>query len=142
MKYLLDTCVISELITKNPDPHVVAFVDSLEPDDVFLSVITIGEIVKGIEKLPTSKRKQELHTWLQEDLFIRFDNKILSLDTNILMEWGKLTARAEAAGRPMPAIDSLIAATVLTHELTLSTRNVGDFETAEIEIVNPWSLDE
>ena len=142
MKYLLDTCVISELITKNPDPHVVAFVDSLEPDDVFLSVITIGEIVKGIEKLPTSKRKQELHTWLQEDLFIRFDNKILSLDTNILMEWGKLTARAEAAGRPMPAIDSLIAATVLTHELTLITRNVGDFETAEIEIVNPWSLDE
>ena len=142
MKYLLDTCVISELITKNPDPHVVAFADSLEPDDVFLSVITIGEIVKGIEKLPTSKRKQELHTWLQEDLFIRFDNKILSLDTNILMEWGKLTARAEAAGRPMPAIDSLIAATVLTHELTLITRNVGDFETAEIEIVNPWSLDE
>ena len=139
MKYLLDTCVISELVTKSPDPNVVEFVDALEPDDVFLSVITIGEIVKGIEKLPTSKRKQELHAWLQEDLLIRFDGKILSLDTNILMVWGKLSAQVEAAGKPMPAIDSLIAATVLVYELTLITRNVGDFETAGIEIVNPWN---
>ena len=141
MKYLLDTCVISELITKNPDPHVVAFVDSLESDNVFLSVITIGEMVKGIEKLSTSKRKRELHTWLQEDLLIRFDGKILSLDTDVMLEWGKLTALVEAAGKPMPAIDSLIAATVLTHELTLITRNVGDFESANIEIVNPWNVE-
>ena len=142
MKYLLDTCVISELVTKAPNPHVVRFIDSLEPDNVFLSVITIGEIVKGIEKLPTSKRKRNLHTWLQEDLLIRFDDKIFSLDINILTEWGKLTARAETAGKPMSAIDSLIAATVLAYELALITRNVGDFESAGIEIINPWKLDE
>ena len=140
MKYLLDTCVISELVTKTPDTKVVAFVDSLEPDDVFLSVITIGEIVKGIEKLPTSKRKQTLHTWLQEDLLVRFDGKILSLDTDVMLEWGKLIARVEAVGNPMPAIDSLIAATVLGHEMTLITRNVNDFKVAAIEIVNPWEF--
>jgi len=142
MKYLLDTCVISELVTKTPNPHVVGFVDSLEPENVFLSVITIGEIMKGIEKLPSSKRKQELHTWLQEDLLVRFDSKIFPLDTDVLLEWGKLTARAEAAGKPMPAIDSLLTATVLTHELTLITRNVSDFATAGVEIVNPWAFDE
>lgn len=141
MKCLLDTCVISELVTKSPDPDVVEFVDSLEPDNVFLSAITVGEIIKGIEKLPSSKRKQELHAWLQEDLLIRFDNKIISLDIRVLIEWGKLTARVETAGKPMPAIDSLIAATVLTHELTLITRNVSDFEAAGIEIVNPWSME-
>jgi predicted nucleic acid-binding protein len=140
MKYLLDTCVISELVTKTPNPNVVAFVDSLETDGVFLSVITIGEIVKGIEKLPASKRKQELRTWLQEDLLARFDAKILSLDTGVMLEWGKLIARVEAAGKPMPAIDSLIAATVLTHEMILVTRNVSDFDAAGIEIVNPWGM--
>jgi len=142
MKYLLDTCVISELVTKAPNPLVVGFVDSLEPDDVFLSVITIGEIVKGIEKLSTSNRKRESHIWLQEDLLIRFDGKIFSLDTNILMEWGKLTAQVEAVGKPMPAIDSLIAATVRMYELTLITRNVDDFEPAGIEIVNPWEMED
>ena len=142
MKYLLDTCVISELVTKTPNPQVVGFVDSLQPDDVFLSVITIGEIMKGIEKLPRSVRKGELRTWLHEDLLVRFDGRIFPLDTDVLMEWGKLTALTEAAGNPMPAIDSLLAATVLTHELTLITRNVSDFERAGIEIVNPWDFDE
>jgi len=141
MKYLLDTCVISELVTKNPNPHVVAFIDALDPEDVFLSVITIGEIVKGIEKLTASKRKQNLHTWLNEDLLVRFDGKMIHIDTDVVKEWGKLMAHAEAAGRPMPAIDSLIAATVLTHDLALITRNVNDFESTEIEIVNPWNMD-
>lgn len=141
MKCLLDTCVISELVAKTPNPHVVGFVDSLEPDDVFLSVITIGEIMKGIEKLPNSKRKQDLHAWLQEDLLVRFDGRIFPLDTDVLLEWGKLSARVEAAGKPMPAIDSLLAATVLAYELTLITRNVSDFEAASIEIVNPWSME-
>ena len=138
MKYLLDTCAISELVAKQPNPKVVEFVDTLDPDDIYLSVITIGEIAKGIEKLPKSKRKQELQTWLKEDLLIRFDGKIVSLDTDVLMEWGALTARLESSGRTMPAIDSLIAATVLTNQFTLVTRNVDDFEDTGIEIVNPW----
>jgi len=139
MKYLLDTCVISELVTKKPNPKVVEFVDSLDPDDVFLSVITIGEIVKGIEKLAKSKRKQKLDNWLKEDLLARFDGKIVPLDIDVLIEWGTLTARVESKGKPMPAIDSLIAATIATHKMTLVTRNVEDFASAGIEIVNPWA---
>jgi predicted nucleic acid-binding protein len=138
MKALLDICVISELVTKQPNSNVVAFVDNLDPDDVYLSVITVGEIIKGIEKLPDSRRKTELRDWLQDDLMARFHGNILPLDTDVIVEWGVLIARLEAAGKPMPAIDSLIAATLLAHKMTLVTRNVSDFEAAAIEIVNPW----
>jgi predicted nucleic acid-binding protein len=138
MKYLLDTCVISELVAKSPNPKVVNFIDSLDSDDVFLSVITIGEIAKGVEKLPKSKRKQELHTWLRENLIVRFDRRIIPLETEVMMDWGIMVARLETAGITLPAIDSLIAATTSTHTLTLVTRNVGDFSGTGIEIVNPW----
>jgi predicted nucleic acid-binding protein len=138
MKYLLDTCVISEIVSKQPNPKVVEFVDSLDPDDVYLSVITIGEIAKGIEKLPKSKRKQELHAWLAEDLLVRFDGKIIPLGTDVLLKWGILNARLESVGKMLPAMDSLIAATAVVHDLILITRNVNDFENTGIEIVNPW----
>jgi predicted nucleic acid-binding protein len=138
MKYLLDTCVISEIVSKQPNPKVVEFVDSLDPDDVYLSVITIGEIAKGIEKLPKSKRKQELHAWLTEDLLVRFDGKIIPLGTDVLLKWGILNARLESVGKMLPAMDSLIAATAVVHDLILITRNVNDFENTGIEIVNPW----
>ena len=138
MKYLLDTCVISELVAKQPNPKVVEFVDSLDSDDIYLSVITIGEIAKGTEKLSKSKRKQELQTWLREDLLVRFDGKIVLLDMEVLMEWGILAAKLEATGYTMPAMDSLIAATVLAHQFTLVTRNVDDFDGTGVEIVNPW----
>ena len=138
MKYLIDTCIISELVAKHPNPKVVEFVDSLDSGDVYLSVITIGEIAKGVEKLPKSKRKQELHSWLKEDLLVRFDGRIIPLDTDILMEWGILIARLESTGITLPAIDSLIAATTLTYKLTLVTRNVNDFDGADVRIINPW----
>ena len=138
MKALLDTCVISELVSRQPNSKVVEFVDSLDMEDTFLSAITIGEIVKGIEKLPRSRRKTDLQTWLRDDLLVRFEGNIVGLDTNVMIEWGRLTARLEAAGKTMPAIDSLIAATTLAKEMTLITRNVADFEDANIVIVNPW----
>ena len=138
MKVILDTCVISELVTKKPNPQVVAFVDALDSDDIYLSVITIGEIIKGIEKLADSPRKVELRRWLQDDLLARFQGRVLPLDTDTIVEWGMLTARAESNGKPMPAIDSLIAATALTNKMTLVTRNVGDFDAAGMEIANPW----
>jgi predicted nucleic acid-binding protein len=138
MKILLDTCVISELVTKKPNPKVVEFVDGLDGDDIYLSVITIGEIIKGIEKLTASRRKQELNAWLNDDLLTRFQGKIIPLDTEILLAWGTLTAHLETAGQKMPVIDSLIAATVLAHGLTLVTRNVDDFEAAGVVIINPW----
>ena len=138
MKVLLDTCIISELVAKQPNPKVVEFVDSLDPDDIYLSVITIGEITKGIEKLPNSKRKRELHTWLKEDLLARFQGKIIPLDVDVLTEWGVLTARLESAGKPLPAIDALIVATALAHEFRLVTRNTADFSAATVEMINPW----
>jgi toxin FitB len=138
MKVLLDTCVISEFVARKPDLKIVEFLDALDSDDVYLSVITIGEIIKGIEKLPDSHRKTELRVWLQDDVLARFSGKILPLDTDVIVEWGMLTARAEIAGKPIPTVDSLIAATVIANKLSLVTRNVRDFEAAGIEIVNPW----
>lgn len=138
MKAVLDTCVISEFIVKQPNQKVVEFLDSLDTDDAYLSVITIGEIIKGIEKLPASRRKTELRDWLQDDLLTRFQGKILPLDTDVIVEWGMLVARTELAGKAMPAVDSLIAATALANKMTLVTRNASDFEAAGIEIVNPW----
>ena len=138
MKVLLDTCVISELVSKQPNPKVVEYVDLLDSEDVYLSVITIGEIVKGIERLPKSRRKTDLQTWLKDDLLIRFEGKVVSLDTDILIEWGALTARLESMGKPIPAIDSLIAATALAKKMTLVTRNVSDFEETDVELMNPW----
>jgi len=138
MKALLDTCVISELVSKKPNPKVVEYVDLLDPEDVYLSVITIGEIVKGIEKLPKSRRKTDLQNWLKDDLLVRFEGNVVALDTDILIEWGALIARLESAGKTMPAIDSLLAATALAKKMTLVTRNVNDFDETDVEIVNPW----
>jgi toxin FitB len=138
MKYLLDTCVISELLAKHPNPDVVNFVDSLDPENVFLSVITVGEIAKGIKKLSASKRKKELEAWLRDELLVRFDENIVPLDINVLIRWGELSANLEGIGITLPAMDSLIAATVLAHQMTLVTRNESDFENTGIEIGNPW----
>jgi len=138
MKLLLDTCVISDLVAKKPNPAVVKWVDTQNDEDVYLSVITIGEIVKGIEKLPESRRKQELHAWLKHDLLARLQGRILTLDIDVLVEWGMLTAKMERVGRPLPAIDSLIVATASVNHCTLVTRNVSDFEGTGIAIINPW----
>ncbi len=139
MKYLLDTCVISELVAKQPSANVLEWIDSVDPDGVYLSVITIGEITKGIEKLPNSRRKQELSDWLENELLIRFQENLIELDVSILTQWGKLNARLETKGETMPAIDSLIAASALDRELILVTRNVSDFEGTGVEILNPWN---
>lgn len=138
MKYLLDTCVISELVAKQPNPQVLKWIDSIDADGVYISVITVGEITKGIEKLPNSKRRQELSDWLENELLIRFQDNLIELDVNILIQWGKLNARLELDGQRAPAIDSLIAATALEHGLILITRNESDFAGTGVEILNPW----
>ena len=138
MKYLLDTSVLKELISKQPNPNVVDFVDSHEHEDMFLSAITVGEIAKAIALLPNSPRKRELQQWLKDDLLIRFEGKIISLDSDIFIRWGELTAKLEAIGVLRPAIDSLIAATVLTHHMVLVTVDEDGFSDMEIEVVNPW----
>jgi predicted nucleic acid-binding protein len=138
MTFLLDTCVISELVAKQPNPRVVQWVDSIDEDKLFLSAITIGEIKKGIEKLAESSRKSALAEWLEGDLLIRFADRILAIDIPVMLVWGQLTAELEKQGRRMPAIDSLIAATCLQGRLDLVTRNESDFVHSGIMIVNPW----
>lgn len=110
MKYLLDTNVISELISRRPDPKVVAWIDGLDPDAVYLSVITIGEIQKGVEKLTDTQRRRTIQEWLHNDLLLRFQGRIIPITTSVAITWGKLTAALERDGRSLPAIDSLVAA--------------------------------
>lgn len=140
MNYLLDTNVISELVAKSPHANVVAWIDALEPDNVYLSVITIGELSKGIERLPDSPRKTTLRNWLTTDLLLRFRDRILALDVDVMLTWGTLTGQLERAGRPLRAIDSLIAALALHYGYTLVTRNQSDFEATGVQLVNPWNL--
>jgi len=138
MKYLLDTCVISELVAKKTNPKVINWIDSIDPDSAYLSVITIGEIRKGIEKLPDSRRKTTLHSWLIEELLARFSGRILPIDTEVVLMWGQLIGSLESDGKKMAAIDSLIAATALYNHCSLVTRNETDFKHTGIAIINPW----
>jgi predicted nucleic acid-binding protein len=138
MTFLLDTCVISELVAKQPNLHVVEWVDNMDEGKLFLSVITIGEIKRGIEKLAESSRRSALAEWLEGDLLIRFADRVLPIDIPAMLVWGQLTANLEQHGRRMPAIDSLIAATCLHGRLDLVTRNESDFAHSGVTIVNPW----
>jgi tRNA(fMet)-specific endonuclease VapC len=138
MTLLLDTCVISELVAKQPNPRVVQWVDNIAEDKLFLSAITIGEIKRGIEKLTDSSRKSALAEWLEGDLLIRFTDRILPINIPVMLVWGQLIANLEKQGRPMPAIDSLIAATCLQGRFDLVTRNESDFVHSGVTVINPW----
>jgi predicted nucleic acid-binding protein len=141
VRYLLDTNVVSELIAREPDPRVVRWVDDLDPHGVYLSVVTVGELQKGIEKLPDSRRKTDLRGWLEGDLLVRFDGRMLVLDVGAMLAWGAMMGRLERAGRPLPAMDSIIAALALHHDCTLATRNEADFEGTGVRVANPWRQD-
>jgi toxin FitB len=138
MSYVLDTNVISELIAKQPNPKVIAWLDNLDPTTLYLTVITIGEIRKGIEKLPASKRRDSVKDWLEMDLLLRFQGKTLDITTEVMLVWGELTGRLENEGKPISAIDSLIAAIVLQKNYSLVTRNDSDFQYTGVRIINPW----
>jgi len=138
MNYVLDTNVISELISKQPNKKVVEWLDRLDPNTIYLSVITIGEIRKGIEKLPPSKRRDAVKEWLEVDLLLRFQGRILEITTEVMLIWGELTGRLENEGRPITAIDSLIAAIALQGNYCLVTRNEHDFQHTGVTIINPW----
>ncbi len=138
MNYILDTNVISELVAPRPNLKVIAWIQSIDPNQVYLSVIAIGELQKGIEKLPDSERKDILDRWLREDLLVRFENHLLILDVETMIIWGKLNARLEAIGRPISAIDSLMAASAARWQYTLVTRNTLHFEQAGVPLLNPW----
>jgi len=138
MNYLLDTCVISELIKKNPSQKVIKWVLTTEEPRIFISVLTIGEIHKGIEKLPESKKKEKLHKWVNYDLKERFRNRIIDFDLQTATVWGKIQAQSELLGKGMSAIDGLIVATGISYDLTVVTRNIKDMEISGATLLNPW----
>jgi len=141
MSYLIDTCCISELVKKKPNPNVVKWFSDHDELSMFLSVITFGELRKGIEKLPDSSKKKELNRWVKEDLKHRFKNRILSINLEEVNKWGEILAIAEKSGNPLPAIDSLIAATAQVHDLSVVTRNTQYLEGSEVEVINPWNYE-
>jgi toxin FitB len=136
--YLLDTCTISEFVVKQPDPKVLDWFTNQPPETVYLSVITIGEITKGIQKLPLSRRQTELEAWLEEVL-VEFQQRIFGVDLATMVLWGELTGRLEPQGRMLPTLDSLIAAIALQHDLAVVTRNEKDFAGTGVAIFNPWN---
>ncbi len=138
MKVLLDTCVLSELRRPNGHPRVRQAVGVLDDENIFLSVISVGEIFKGIALLRESPKKRALETWLQT-LERSYADRVLPIDLETSRTWGELTAAAQKAGRALHAADGLIAATALRHGLRVMTRNTADFERTGVLLLNPWA---
>lgn len=138
MKFLLDTCFISELIKKEPNPQVLLWLENQDETALYLSVLTIGELQKGISKLPEGPKKSELQGWVSNDLVARFEGRLLSIDAEAAAAWGRLLGTAERQGKKLPVMDSLIAATAITHNLTVVTRNNRDLERCQAKVFNPW----
>jgi predicted nucleic acid-binding protein len=136
VSYLIDTHVLSELRRKLPHPGVSAWFAQRPASSLYMSVLTLGELRKGIDGLNDEDRKLALSDWLHTELSMFFLGRVLSIDEQVADRWGQLVA---AAGRPLPAIDSLLAATALVHGLTVVTRNAKDFEGLGLAVINPWS---
>jgi predicted nucleic acid-binding protein len=138
MNYLLDTCVLSEFTRRQPDIHVIEWLNSIEEERLFISVITIGEIQRGIERIPDSHRKTELLSWMNNGLITRFTERMVTIDASTMFIWGSLVAHLEAAGRTIGVMDSLILASALHNNLIVATRTVSDFLPGGVQVINPW----
>jgi toxin FitB len=140
--FLLDTNVISEFARSDntPDQRVKQWLEAADPDSLFASVLTFGEIRRGVEKLPPGKRRAHLETWLEKDLHEWFEKRLLVIDEPIANRWGSLAAAAQRRGTPLAIIDGLLSATALEHKLTIVTRNGTDFIGAGVPILNPWQI--
>lgn len=136
--FLLDTNVISELVRLRPDPRVTKWIDATDESLLHLSVLTLGEIRKGIALLADGRRRVSLESWLAYDLWIRFAGRILDIDTTIADRWGRLSAAAKRAGRPLPVIDALLAATAIQRDMTLVSRDESYSNIASLALFNPW----
>jgi predicted nucleic acid-binding protein len=137
MRVLLDTNVVSEFRRVSPDPRVVQRVREVRPEDTYLSVITVGELVYGVQRLPAGKKRRALEAWVLA-LEQSYAPRILAVDSETTHAWGELTATCEAGGKKLPPQDGLIAATALRNGLHLMTRNVKNFESTGVLVINPW----
>jgi toxin FitB len=136
--FLLDTNVISEPKQKIPNPKVLAWLSRYTVDHSFLSVITLGEIEQGIVTLGDTRRSKSYRAWLESELKVVYSERILDVDERVMSTWGRITGEALNQGRPASLFDSLLAATAITHGLTLVTRNVKDMSMFSVNTFNPW----
>lgn len=140
MRFLIDTCVISEWKRHRPDPVVLGWLDTLEQGDIVLSVLTVGEILKGIQRLPAGRRRDDLTAWL-EQLRDMYAQQIFPVSFREVKAWAEISATAEQNGRPVAAIDGLLAATAESHGVIVATRNIQDFLATEVPLFNPWTTE-
>jgi predicted nucleic acid-binding protein len=138
MSFLLDTNAVSEWVKPRPNPGLIGWMESTDEDRVFISVITLAELRYGVERLAAGARRRRLEEWLGHELPLRFEGRILPVDTNVAEAWGKTVSRSDAAGRPIGAMDAFLAATAESHHLTLVTRNISDFQVLKA-VLNPWT---
>lgn len=138
--FLLDTNCISELVRTKPELRVLEWMEAADESVLYLSVLTLGEIRKGVAGLPQGKRQTQLEIWLDVDLQARFSGRILAIDALIADRWGLMAAEAKRKGVALSAIDGLLASTALQHNLTIVSRNVRDFEGTRVLTLNPWEV--
>lgn len=139
MRYLLDTNVISEPFKRSPEMRVVDWLNARSPLELYLSVLTLGELTMGFELAPEGRRRDELQSWVTEDLPRHFIGRLLAVDEEVARAWGRLSAEGRATGRELPATDGLLLATARIHDLTLVTRNERDCAERGVSILNPWT---
>ncbi|MBN2382333.1 type II toxin-antitoxin system VapC family toxin [bacterium] len=139
MNYLLDTCIISDLIKPKPNKKLVQWLRTINENNQYLSVMTVGEIQKGISRLENNKKKDELQSWLNNELMERFSGQIVPINVEVAHRWGEILAQSEIRGKKLPIIDSLIAATGIVYDMIVVTRNIDDMEQSGVIVLNPWS---
>jgi predicted nucleic acid-binding protein len=138
VSFLIDTNVVSEWVRPRPNPGVLSWLAEADEDRIFISVVTLAELRRGVARLAASRRRNRLDEWLRHELPLRFEGRILAVDIVIAAAWGDVMAERENRGLPISTMDAFIAATARVHRLTLVTRNTPDFEGSVPEIVNPW----
>jgi len=136
--FLLDTNCISELVRVRPEPRVMEWMEAADEGLLYLSVLTLGEIRKGLAALAQGRRRARLETWLEVDLRARFSDRVLPIDGDVADRWGLLAAQAKRKGIALPILDGLLAATALHYNLTVVSRNASDFTSSQVPVVNPW----
>lgn len=141
MSFLLDTNVISEWVRPRPHAGVIRWMAEADEDRVFISVISIAEVRRGLERMAKGRRRDRIAAWLSEDLQVRFEGRILPVDVSVAQEWGVIIERARSQGIGLGVMDGFLAATAHARELILATRNTGDFRDLGIEIFNPWTTE-
>lgn len=138
MRLLLDTNVLSEVTRPLPETIVLEWLDRLDEDRTFISVVSIAEIRRGVALMAKGRKRDALAEWLARDLTTRFEHRIIPVEERVALTWGDLMSDANRSGRGLSSMDGLIAATAIAHDLTLATRNIKDFEGFGIDLVDPW----